>query len=255
MEKTFWRRIVHNMENSFLLILFLSLFTSSCSTSFKGETPNPQTRKTSGLFDDIKKGFQQTIDDMKNLKDLPSGESGRIHVLIYGLDDYLDDYNRDVLYTNEVTELLYREGNYEIVDPGEIADNIRRRKPSKGPVGVGINTREELEAETAARAMNLSDLGVLMIFVQSIHHRGRGKLNDDLLRAQTTATIKLQLMKAGTGRVEWSRSGEFTTSGSISQRENNYNQNVHGVRLKDKMMRRLVLRALRNFLPEIPKKR
>ncbi len=90
------------MRNSFILILFLSLLVSTCSTNFEAGMPNTQNKKTGGMFDDIQKGLQQTIDDMKNLEDLPGGESGRIHVRIHGLDDYLDDYNREVLYANEV---------------------------------------------------------------------------------------------------------------------------------------------------------
>ena len=243
------------MRNSLLLFLFLSLLISSCSTNYRAGFADAQTRNPIGAIDDIKKGLAQTLDDIQNLQDLPSGESGRIHVLIHGLDDYLDDYNRDVLYSNEVTEILYREGNYEIVHPEEIADNIRRRNPSKGSKGAGLDSREEVTAETAARAMNLGDLGVLEISIQSISHLGRGKLNDDLYRAETKATIKSELFESGTGWVIWSRSGKFTIRDSISQKENNYNEKVFGVRLKDKMMRELVMRAVREFLPDIPKKR
>ena len=243
-----------HMRNSLLLLLFLSLLISSCSTNFRAGATDAQTRTSLGAMDDIKKGLAQTLDDIRNLKDLPSGESGRIYVLIQGLDDYLDDYNRDVLYTNEVTEILYREGNYEIVHPEEIADNLRRRNPSEGSKGAGLDSGE-VEAETAARAMNLGDLGVLEISIQSISHLGRGKLNDDLYRAETKATIQFELFESGTGWVLWSRTGKFTISDSISQKDNNYNERVFGVRLKDKMMRELVMRAVRDYLPDIPKKR
>ncbi len=49
-----------------MIVHFLSLLVSTCSTNFEAGMPNPQNKKTGGMFDDIQKGLQQTMDDMKN---------------------------------------------------------------------------------------------------------------------------------------------------------------------------------------------